>query len=178
MTPTPARPMTGPGASRWGAPARRMRLQRLPGPAAAGRFARHLRRPTRTSALRAVVDGVVVATRLRRQGVRPLLATLHTGLDDHDVERSLAVSEAVDAGLGLVPMAPTCLRRSVTLARELDRLGLAAAIHIGVRHVDGAVEAHAWIQVGDTVVNDDPDLVDTYTELAAGDLERLIPSLR
>jgi hypothetical protein len=32
--------------------------------------------------------------------------------------------------------------------------------------------------VGDTVVNDEPDLIASYTELAAGDLERLAPSLR
>jgi len=167
VTPLPGRP----------APAR-VRLQRLPRPVDARRFARHLRRPTRTSALRAVVDGVVVAIRLRRHGVRPLLATLGSDGHEHDATRSAAVSEAVDAGLGLIPMAPTCLRRSVTLARELDRLGLAGAIHIGVRHAAGAVEAHAWVQVGDTVVNDEPDLIASYTELAAGDLERLAPSLR
>jgi hypothetical protein len=103
---------------------------------------------------------------------------LRTDHHGHDPERAAAVSEAVDAGLGLVPMAPTCLRRSVTLARELDRLGLAGAIHIGVRHAGGAVEAHAWVQVGTSVVNDDPTLVATYAELAAGDLERLAPSLR
>jgi hypothetical protein len=103
---------------------------------------------------------------------------LRTDHHGHDPERAVAVSEAVDAGLGLVPMAPTCLRRSVTLARELDRLGLAGAIHIGVRHAGGAVEAHAWVQVGTSVVNDDPTLVASYAELAAGDLERLAPSLR
>jgi hypothetical protein len=156
----------------------RTRLARLPGPAATRRFTRQLRYPTRTSALRSVVDGVVVATGLRRHGARRLLATVRTDLDDHDPERSMAVSEAVDAGLGLIPMAPTCLRRSVTLVRELNRLGLAAAIHVGVRHVGGVVEAHAWVQVGDAVVNDDPGVIGTYAELAAGDLERLVPSLR
>lgn len=166
MTPRPAPPAPGLGR------------RRLPGPADACRFAAQLRRPTRASALRAVVDGIVVAARLRRHGVRPLLATLCTDHHGHNPERAAAVSEAVDAGLGLVPMAPTCLRRSVTLARELDRLGLAGAIHIGVRHAGGAVEAHAWVQVGTSVVNDDPTLVATYAELAAGDLERLAPSLR
>ena len=39
------------------------------------------------------------------------------------------------------------------------------------------MEAHAWVQVGDVVVNDDPDLTNTYTELAAGDLDRLLPLL-
>ena len=57
------------------------------------------------------------------------------------------VAAAVDAGLGLLPMAPTCLRRSMTLLRELARLDLAAALHVGVRHQQARIEAHAWVQV-------------------------------
>jgi hypothetical protein len=156
----------------------RSRLARLPRAPAVRRFTRQLRCPTRASALRSVVDGVIVATSLRRHGARRLLAQVRTDLPGHDLERSMAVSEAVDAGLGLIPMAPTCLRRSVTLVRELNRLGLAAAIHVGVRRVGGSVEAHAWVQVGDAVVNDDPVVTTTYATLAAGDLERLVVPLR
>jgi hypothetical protein len=88
------------------------------------------------------------------------------------------VAEAVDVAFGLLPVSPTCLRRSVTLLRELHRLRLTATMHIGVRKVGEALEAHAWVQTGDVVVNDDPQVTTGYVELASGDLERLLPLLR
>ncbi len=153
------------------------RLAQFPGPKDAFRFLGQLRRPTRTSALRAVLDGVVVTLTLNRKGVRPLLATAGTDSASHDLQRSMQVSAAVDAGLALLPVAPTCLRRSVTLIRELDRLGLAAALHVGVRTIGERPEAHAWVQVGDVVVNDDPKVTEAYVELAAGELQKLLALL-
>ncbi|HEV2068235.1 MAG TPA: lasso peptide biosynthesis B2 protein [Acidimicrobiales bacterium] len=153
------------------------RLAQFPGAKDALRFLGQLRCPTRTSAVRAVLDGVLVTLTLKRKGVRPLLATAGAKSASHDLQRSMQVSAAVDAGLALLPVAPTCLRRSVTLIRELDRLGLAAALHVGVRNVGQQPEAHAWVQVGDVVVNDDPEVTEEYVELAAGDLQRLLPLL-
>lgn len=154
------------------------RVARLPGPTELREFAGQLRSPTRASAVRAVVDGVVVAWTLRRRGVRGLVPPADGVSPQPDPARGRAVTAAVDAGLGVVPMAKTCLRRSLTLSRELRRVGVAGTVHVGVRLVDGAVEAHAWVQVGEAVVNDDPTEVATYTELAAGELERVLPSLR
>lgn len=156
----------------------RARLARLPGPRDGARFLAQLR-PSGVglSAVRAVVDGVVVTWTLRRRGVRPLLSTADTVQATSDPDRAAQVSAAVDAAFGLIPVAPTCLRRSVTLIRELNRLGLGGTLHVGVRKVDGKVEAHAWVQAGELVVNDDPTLTDTYTELAAGELEQLLPLL-
>lgn len=134
--------------------------------------------PTRTSVARAAVDGAVVTVTLRRRGARPLLRRIDQSSACFDPDRAMKVSAAVDAGLGLLPAAPTCLRRSVTLIRELHRLNIDGAIHVGVRTVDGEVEAHAWVQSGDVVVNDDPAVVATYAELAAGDLEKLLPLLK
>jgi hypothetical protein len=151
----------------------RVRLRRLPGPARLRRFARELRGPARRSALRAVADGVWVAVTLRRRGVRPLAVTRSADGRVDDWGRARRVADAVDAGLGLIPMSPTCLRRSLTLARELDRLGLSGDIHLGVRDVDGRIEAHAWVQVGADILNDEPALIATYTPLDAGALERL-----
>lgn len=158
------------------------RLAQLPRVEDARRFLRQLRRPTRASAVRAVIDGLVVTVTLKRRGARPLLATAAAAADatpgTPDVQRSRQVSAAVDAGLALLPVAPTCLRRSVTLIRELDRLGLAAVLHVGVRYVGEQAEAHAWVQVGDVVVNDEPHVTGAYVQLAAGELQRLFPSLR
>jgi hypothetical protein len=152
------------------------RLAHLPTTTEALQFLAHLRRPTRVSAVRALVDGVVVAVTLQRRGVRPLMAPGITGTSDPD--RSMRVAAAVDAGLAMIPVAPTCLRRSLTLTRELHRLGLAATLHIGVRNVAGQTQAHAWVQAGTVIVNDDPEVTRTYVELVAGELERLLPLLR
>jgi hypothetical protein len=130
------------------------------------------------TALRAAVDGAIVARTLKRRGAGPLLASVPAGGGRHDPEHARRVSGAVDRGIALVPMVPTCLRRSLTLVRELRRLGLAGTVHIGVRKVSGRVEAHAWVQVGDTVVNDDPAVTTTYTELTARQLEQLPTALR
>ncbi len=157
--------------------AARARLAQLPGLGEASRFLAELRQGTRISAVRAVGDGIIVARTLKKRGVRSVLPLGGAAAACVDVDRSVQVSRAVDAGLGLLPLAPTCLRRSVTLLRELDRLNLAANLHVGVRTVAGAVEAHAWVQAGDVVVNDDPGVTKAYAELAAGDLERILPML-
>lgn len=152
------------------------RLALLPGPGDLRRAAGALRGPERASAVVAVVDGARVARTLRRDGLRPLLEPDRPGRVA-DAARARRVSEAVDAGLGLLPLAPTCLRRSVTLLRRLHRLGLDGSLQLGVRTVDGRVEAHAWVRVGDVVVNDDPAEIATYTELAgsrAGELDALL----
>ena len=156
----------------------RGRLAQVPRRREALLFLAKLGGATRASAMRAVVDGLVVTLTLKRRGVRPLLRTANTARARHDPQRSLEVSKAVDAGFSLIPVAPTCLRRSLTLARELDRLGLARTVHVGVRNVDGHVEAHAWVQAGDVVVNDDPEVTETYVELARGELETVLPLLR
>lgn len=154
------------------------RLAHVPSGREALRFLGELRNPTRASAVRAVIDGVTVTLTLKRRGARPLLTPQDAASVTCDPQRSKQVAAAVDAGFDLIPVAPTCLRRSITLVRELTRLRLACDMHIGVRNVDGTVEAHAWVQTGDVVLNDDPAVTETYAELAAGDLERLLPLLR
>ena len=158
---------------------RRLRFGRRPTWADAACFIGHLRTPQRTSALRSVIDGVIVARTLRQRGARPLLARMGDGdAGDLDPVRSIEVAAAVDAGLGLIPIAPTCLRRSITLLRELKRLGLDGKMHVGVQHLSQGVEAHAWVQVGAVVVNDDRTVTDRYVELAAGEVEAMAAQLR
>ena len=173
--------MSGPGtdrAAKQKVALARLRPARIPGIGDAAAFLRHLRSATRMSALRALIDGVGVTWTLKRHGVRPLLARADSTATTRDADRAIEVAATVDAALGLLPIAPTCLRRSMTLMRELSRLGLAAALHIGVRTGVQDIEAHAWVQVGDVVVNDEPALISTYTELASGELETLLPLLR
>jgi hypothetical protein len=129
------------------------------------RFVAALRGPHRWSAVRAAGDGAYVMVTLERRGLAPLLQG-PSGLPDGDVGEVRRIAAAVDAGLGLLPVSATCLRRSMTLLRELHRVGLGATLHLGVRPGSGAVEAHAWVQIGDEVVNDDPAVVATYVPLS------------
>ena len=115
----------------------RDRFTRLPDRTDLARFVGELRQPSRVSAARAVVDGYVVTATLKRRGARPLLRATRPGAGMADAPRSMEVSRAVDAGMQLLPLESTCLRRSLTLLRELNRLHLAAAMHIGVRTVGG-----------------------------------------
>jgi hypothetical protein len=124
------------------------------------------------SALRALFDGLLVVAVLERRGVRPLVGSVSVH-PPGDVVQASDISRAVDAGLAMLPIAFTCLRRSAVLLRELSRCGLGADLHIGVRQGPGGIEAHAWIQVADVVLNDDPQLIRTYVPLTLGDAERL-----
>ena len=49
----------------------------------------------------------------------------------------------------------TCLSRSLTLWWLLRRRGIPVHLCIGVRKPAGALEAHAWVEHGDEVLNDD-----------------------
>jgi hypothetical protein len=123
-----------------------------------------------------VLDGARVVLVLKRRGLAPLLRdTPAAGLVDRAEARRIA--DAVDGGLGLLPARPTCLRRSVTLLRELHRCGLAGTLQIGVRSVDALVQAHAWVEVDGEVVNDDADLVSTYRPFGTGTAASMLPGL-
>lgn len=140
----------------------------------------------RLSVIRAFFDGLYVIHTLKKRGLTPLLTgrpigavSDSNGVDDSEiVNRARQVSTAVDVGLGFVPAAATCLRRSVTLLRELDRLNIVSVLCIGVRSRASQIEAHAWLTVGAEVVNDDPELTSTYEVLAVGDIERITSLLK
>jgi hypothetical protein len=138
-------------------------------------FRSALRKGERLSAGRAVFDGLLVVATLKRRGLRPLLRNLPE-LPAREPARARRVADAVDAGLGVIPFAATCLRRSVTLLRELHRLGIGATLHIGVRTGIDGVEAHAWVQVNQEIINDDPRITGTYQPLSVGHAERLMQS--
>jgi len=55
-----------------------------------------------------------------------------------------------------------CLERSVVLWRELVRLGVESDLRIGVRGAQPDPEMHAWIELGDHVVNDHPEIASQF----------------
>ena len=150
---------------------------RLPNGRDVQRFMQELRGSARWTALRSALDAVVVTAALKRRGLRSIMVESPRGPTRADPERARTLALAVDAAFGVLPLAPTCLRRSVVLQRELSRQNIDSSLHIGVRNIDGNFEAHAWIQAGDEVINDDPDLIRTYGEIAVGDLDRLMPAM-
>ena len=48
----------------------------------------------------------------------------------------------------------SCLERSLALWWQLNRRGIAAEMRIGARKEAGRFEAHAWVEVGNVVLND------------------------
>jgi hypothetical protein len=61
------------------------------------------------------------------------------------------------------PSTPTCLHRSLTLWWLLRRRGLASDLRIGVRKAGNRLEAHAWVESQNRVLNDRDDVHLTYT---------------
>lgn len=81
-----------------------------------------------------------------------------------DVKLSAAERRRLDlAGrvLRRGPFEDSCLRRAMLSARVLRHR--AHAVRIGVRKVDGAVKAHAWLELDG--ISLDPDAVDFYQPL-------------
>jgi hypothetical protein len=57
----------------------------------------------------------------------------------------------------------SCLHRSAVTARLLKQSGLAAEMVIGAQSLP--FQAHAWVEIGERIVNDKPYIRDVYQEL-------------
>jgi len=66
------------------------------------------------------------------------------------------------------PLRLTCLERSTALCWLLRWRGVDAAVHLGVRKDLQSLDAHAWVQVGELVINDSDDITERYTRLSPG----------
>jgi hypothetical protein len=63
------------------------------------------------------------------------------------------------------PLPLQCLGRSVALCWLLRQQGIDATVHIGVRKENNALDAHAWVQSGDFVINDAENVAERYTRV-------------
>jgi hypothetical protein len=63
------------------------------------------------------------------------------------------------------PLPLKCLGRSVALCWLMRLQGVDAAVHIGVRKDDNQLDAHAWVQFGDFVLNDAKNVGQRYTRV-------------
>ena len=74
------------------------------------------------------------------------------GLPEMEVAQSVAaIQEAVSRHL---PWQASCLEKSLVLWWQLGRSGVTAEMRIGARKEAGRFEAHAWVEVGNVVLND------------------------
>jgi hypothetical protein len=60
-----------------------------------------------------------------------------------------------------------CLHKSLVLHYWLRREGISSQMQIGVRKEDQQLKAHAWVELGGQVVNDDQDAVAAFRTLSA-----------
>lgn len=72
-------------------------------------------------------------------------------------ELTQAICSAVRRACAWYTPTPLCLQRSSATALLLRRHGIRAAVVIGARLMP--VEAHAWVEVDDSVVNDDAESI-------------------
>ena len=76
------------------------------------------------------------------------------------------MATAVDRVARLGLFRPTCLIRSIALERLIDRAGCGGAIvRVGVLRQGDTLLAHAWIELDDRVIGDEPAFVRRFTPL-------------
>jgi hypothetical protein len=71
---------------------------------------------------------------------------------------------------------PNCLERSLTLWWLLRCGGIEGELHIGARKNDSKFEAHAWVELRGTILNDSPEVHQHYARFDApisAELDRL-----
>lgn len=90
---------------------------------------------------------------IRARGIQALrrLSRPPAGTPRADPRR---VAALVDACARRSPIAVSCLTRSAVLAWLLRRRGIAARLRVGVRILDGRMEAHAWLEHEGVPLND------------------------
>lgn len=85
-------------------------------------------------------------------------------LDQRASAEALRIGRAVERVAAVLPWHPVCLPRAVATASMLRRRGIDCSAHLGVSSTTPP-EAHAWVTVGNAVVQGAP--VNHVTELAS-----------
>ena len=78
------------------------------------------------------------------------------------MEDLLAIGTLVNIAANYAPGTVTCLTRSMVLVWLLRRRGVPSQLRIGVRLVQGALEAHAWVECAGLPINDRPDVREQF----------------
>lgn len=86
--------------------------------------------------------------------------------DGEQRELSERLARAVGRAARLGVFRPRCLARAIALSRLLTTHGVHGhRMRIGVRREGAAFVAHAWVQIGDSVIGDSPSRTSTFVPL-------------
>ncbi|MBK9123578.1 MAG: lasso peptide biosynthesis B2 protein [Chloroflexi bacterium] len=78
------------------------------------------------------------------------------------VDQMHHIAQAVQTASACAWPRPNCLDRSLTLWFMLNRRRITSELVFGVCYADGALDAHAWVTVQGSVLNDSPDVAERY----------------
>lgn len=131
---------------------------------------RQFRSRSGLSSIAATAHLLVAVGRARRLGPNPPIQALIDALPRRpdarlDPTRVAAVTAAFTRLMPWVPGQGACLHRAFLLLFMLRRAGADAVWVFGVR--TWPFSAHCWLQVGDAVLDDDPERVSRYTAIMA-----------
>lgn len=79
---------------------------------------------------------------------------------------ALALGRLVNIAANHSPVRASCLTRSLLLRWMLRRRGIDSQLRIGVRLVQDALEAHAWVEMAGRPVNDAPGVGQRFAPFA------------
>jgi hypothetical protein len=88
-----------------------------------------------------------------------------SGPQNSSAENARAIAAAVNAAARHTLPRVTCLPRTLFLWWYLRALGIASEMRIGVRVLEGRMDAHAWLEIGGRPVNDHLLIASDYAAL-------------
>lgn len=91
-------------------------------------------------------------------------APIDAALDCADAEALIAQMWRIQRVARWMPRS-RCLDRAVTLIRWARRNNIAAELCIGVRHVEGQIRAHAWVESAGKVIDPEPEAAKSFQRL-------------
>jgi Transglutaminase-like superfamily len=142
-------------------------------------------REDRTLILRAALILPAIETGLRLFGFRRCKQWIEKLSPPSRIPHSIPASIQRETALRAVravhsaelhgPATPNCLERSLALWWLLRREGVDGELHIGARRDGARFAAHAWVELGGQVLNDDAEVHQHYARfdapIAAGSAE-------
>lgn len=115
-----------------------------------------------------------VAVRLKIRGYRKTLAWSHRAYrpraalpQKQAVLHAKSMSDMISAASRYGPYQASCLWRSLVLVRMMARAGIRGELVLAAKPVGQQLKAHAWVQLGDIVINDQPDIAEEFTSFGS-----------
>lgn len=109
---------------------------------------------------------------LRLHGFRDYVAGIErrpgrseADLSVSDLRRAQTYVRWIEAAAPHYPAPARCLHRSLALHLMLRRENLPSRLRIGVRKVGNELNAHAWIELGGYIINDDSEFTSRFATL-------------